>query len=300
MTLLVPMVALFGVYLFLRGVSTPHRRRISSRVEPYLSGLHGRPSTLLHRPVKRDRFTASIHRVVHRMLPYRYEDLRRRLTEAGDQRSPEDLRLEQLVWGLAAAVASTVFVGTLAAAGAGLEVAGLPILFVLAFFGGFLARDWWLGRQIDHRRSLIASELPVALDLIALSIMAGESVPAAFERVASRLGTGLGVELQRVIADIRGGSPMIEAIEGLSRRIPDASLARFVDAICTGIERGAPLSDVLRGQADDARDARRRRLIELGGRREVVMLIPVVFLIMPVVVIFALFPGLVSLELLVP
>ncbi len=41
-------------------------------------------------------------------------------------------------------------------------------------------------------------------------------------------------------------------------------------------------------------------LLEMGGRREVLMLVPVVFLIMPVVVVFALLPGLVSLELLVP
>jgi tight adherence protein C len=77
-------------------------------------------------------------------------------------------------------------------------------------------------------------------------------------------------------------------------------MARFVDAVCTGIERGAPLSDVLRAQADDARDARRRQLLELGGQKEVWMLVPVVFLIMPVVVLFALYPGLVSLNLLVP
>jgi len=56
----------------------------------------------------------------------------------------------------------------------------------------------------------------------------------------------------------------------------------------------------LRAQADDGREARRRLLLEMGGRREVLMLVPVVFLIMPVVVLFALLPGLVSLELLVP
>jgi tight adherence protein C len=56
----------------------------------------------------------------------------------------------------------------------------------------------------------------------------------------------------------------------------------------------------LRGQADDARDARRRHLLELGGKKEVLMLVPVVFLIMPVVVVFALYPGLVTLDLLVP
>ncbi|MFN2388126.1 MAG: pilus assembly protein TadB, partial [Actinomycetota bacterium] len=40
-------------------------------------------------------------------------------------------------------------------------------------------------------------------------------------------------------------------------------------------------------------------LLETAGRREVLMLVPVVFLIMPVVVVFALYPGIVSLDLLV-
>jgi tight adherence protein C len=102
------------------------------------------------------------------------------------------------------------------------------------------------------------------------------------------------------VGQIRSGSPALEALEALKDRLPDYSMVRFVDALCTGIERGAPLADVLRAQADDVREARRRRLIEMGGKREVLMLVPVVFLIMPVVVIFVLLPGLASLDLLVP
>jgi tight adherence protein C len=37
-------------------------------------------------------------------------------------------------------------------------------------------------------------------------------------------------------------------------------------------------------------------LIEAGGRREVLMLVPVVFLELPVVILFALYPGLFSLS----
>jgi tight adherence protein C len=40
----------------------------------------------------------------------------------------------------------------------------------------------------------------------------------------------------------------------------------------------------------------KRNLIEAGGRREVLMLVPVVFLELPVVILFALYPGLVSLS----
>jgi tight adherence protein C len=57
------------------------------------------------------------------------------------------------------------------------------------------------------------------------------------------------------------------------------------------------LVDVLHAQAADVREATRRGLIEAGGRKEVAMMIPVVFLILPVTVVFAFFPGYVGLHL---
>jgi tight adherence protein C len=184
--------------------------------------------------------------------------------------------------------------------GIAVDLRGLPLLAVTAFVAGFLARDWWLTRQTAARRAVTAEELPVALDLITLAIMSGESIPAAFARVADVLGGGMGGELRRTVADVRAGAPLVDALEAMKNRLPDYSVVRFVDAVCTGIERGAPLADVLRNQADDAREARRRTLLEMGGRREILMLLPVVFLILPVVVAIALLPGLVSLDLLVP
>ena len=54
-------------------------------------------------------------------------------------------------------------------------------------------------------------------------------------------------------------------------------------------------SDVLRAQAVDVREAGKRALLEAGGRKEVSMMLPVVFLILPVTVLFALYPGLLTL-----
>ena len=299
MSFVLPLFAAAGLLLFIDGVTLPRRQRLSRLVEPYLGGLHGRPSGLLSAATRWGRLT-EVEAKVRRFLPYRYEELEDRLASAGDTRRPEDFRLEQLLCGLLLLVAGATLFLLAAAAGVPMNAGTFPVLLLILLVTGFLGRDWWLGRQIARRREEMAAELPVALDLLALAIMAGESVPAAFERVAQRLGTGLGGEFRTVLGDIRTGSPVVDAIEGLGRRVADPALARFVDAVCTALERGAPLSDVLRAQADDARDARRRELLELGGRKEVLMLVPVVFLIMPVVVVFALYPGLVSLNLLVP
>jgi type II secretion system protein len=52
------------------------------------------------------------------------------------------------------------------------------------------------------------------------------------------------------------------------------------------------LADVLRAQAQDVRDNAKRELLEVAGKKEIAMLAPVVFLILPLTVVFAIFPGL--------
>ena len=107
----------------------------------------------------------------------------------------------------------------------------------------------------------------------------------------------LGDELGSVLADIRTGRPVPEAFDALAARTGVASLARFAEGLAVAVERGTPLVDVLHAQTADVREASRRALVEAGGRKEILMLLPVVFLVLPVTVVFAFYPGLVGLRL---
>ena len=62
------------------------------------------------------------------------------------------------------------------------------------------------------------------------------------------------------------------------------------------IERGTPISEVLRAQAMDSRNHEARKLMTIAGKKETLMMIPVVFLILPMIVIVALYPGLMALK----
>jgi tight adherence protein C len=299
-TAAVALLAALGVVVAASGLPPLRRRGLAPRVEPYVSGLHGRPSTLLD--------DAAAPASLRRWLEARAERvggggraaLERRLRAAGLDPSVGRFRVEQLAWAGACGLGAASVAGAAAGAGARVSPGGALVLVALAAASGAAARDWRLGRQVDARRGALEEQLPTAIDLVTLAIMSGESVPAAFARVAVLLPGAVGDELGAVVADVRAGVPALDALHALKKRMPGRGAARFVDALCTGIERGTPLADVLRAQADDARDARRRALLEAGGRREVAMLVPVVFLIMPVVVLFALYPSLVSLDLLVP
>ncbi len=123
---------------------------------------------------------------------------------------------------------------------------------------------------------------------------------AALDRVVARCRGVMSDDLARVLAQVRTGQPVSVALDDLAGRTGLPAIARFAEAMAVAIERGTPLAAVLHAQAADAREAGRRALIESGARREVLMMVPVVFLVLPVTVLFAFWPGVVGLNLVTP
>jgi tight adherence protein C len=142
------------------------------------------------------------------------------------------------------------------------------------------------------------AEFPTVAEMLALAVGAGEGPVGALERVTRSSRGELAKELGAALAEARAGAPLVAALENIAARTSLPALARFVDGVAVAVERGTPLAEVLRAQAVDVREAGKRALLESGGKKEIAMMVPVVFLILPVTMLFALFPGLVSLRLL--
>lgn len=216
--------------------------------------------------------------------------VRRRLAAVGDPRPVADFRVEQLLCALAGLLLGGM-------AGVGLTVASgrwsAPLLLAAAgAVTGGLARDLALTRRVRRRHAAVLAELPVVAELLALAVTAGEGLAGGLDRVC-RLTTGtLPAELAGSLARVRAGTPLATALADLRDRAGLPALARFLDGVLVAVERGTPLAEVLRAQAADVREAGTRALLESGGRREIAMLVPVVFGILPTTVIFALYPGL--------
>lgn len=297
-TVVVLAAAAAGGWLLVTSMPGLRGSGLRARVQPFLNGLGGKPSRLLVRPSKvRSRWIAT---QLARWGLVGSERLCRRLDGAGRDADEVAYRVEQGIWA-GVACCSVLFVGV---AGLVLGSAGpsltLLVAVAIAGAGGALGRDRYLSYEIQRRQEALREQLPTAIDHMTLALLAGGSIPTAFALIAKEAPPVVAAEFARVDAEIRGGATVVEALESFRARISDPAVARFVDALCAAVERGASVAETLRVQADDVREARRRYLLELGGRREILMLIPVVFFIMPVVVLFALYPGLVSLDLLVP
>lgn len=159
-----------------------------------------------------------------------------------------------------------------------------------------LLLDRRIAAQAKRRRVRIEQQLPDVAELLAFAVAAGESIVPALHRVCSMVTGDLSDELRVVVSEVATGVPIEVSLRAASDRMGVPSVERFVDGLLISLERGTPLVSVVRAQASDARATQQQSLMEQAGRKDVIMLIPVVFLILPTVVVIALFPGLRGLQ----
>ncbi len=282
-------------------LAPPLRRpTLSDRIAPYLVDTPA-PSRLLARHNGWGAGTA-----LQRLLaPYLKDAIRlldrtiggrssvqQRLSAVGDDTTVEDFRSEQLLWG-ALGAAAALGLGVLGVLVAHTNPALVALLILLGAIAGVFARDWWLTQTAAKHDADMLAEFPVIAEMLALAVTAGEGPIGAVDRV-TRLARGhLVDQLKTLLADTRSGTPFLTAITALRDRTRLEPLSRFLDGMAVAIERGTPLADVLRAQAADVRALGQRQLLETGGKKEIGMMVPVVFVVLPITIVFALYPGLV-------
>lgn len=225
--------------------------------------------------------------------------IRRRLDRAGLDLTLREFRVEQVLWGLVAFAGAAALTLVVALRSPG-RTLPLLVLCVVAFATGVLLRENRLTAQAVERERRIMAQFPTVAELLALAVGAGEGPVAALDRVARCCRGEMGEEIGRVVADIRTGTPVAAVLDAWSARSGLPAVARFAEAMAVAVDRGTPLAAVLHAQAADAREAGRRNLIETGARREVFMMVPVVFLVLPVTILFAFWPGVIGLRLVSP
>jgi tight adherence protein C len=218
----------------------------------------------------------------------------RRLAAIAAPLTVDQFRVEQVLWGsVGAAIGAGI--GLLAVILGQSNPFILILLIVASAAAGVLGRDWWLTQTVVKQEEEIIAEFPVIAEMLALSVTAGESPTGAIDRVTKLANGPLVGQLSGVLAETRAGTPFLTALTHLRDRTRLEPLARFLDGMAVAIERGTPLADVLRAQAADVRALSKRQLLESGGRKEIAMMVPVVFLVLPITILFALYPGLLAL-----
>lgn len=162
--------------------------------------------------------------------------------------------------------------------------AGLIIVFILHSKGSSK-------RSLLEQSKNLEAELPTQIQLLTILVSAGISPAQAIAILSRRSNSISSKALKNVFLDIESGASIVEALDNLKDRFASNTLRRFTTSLILGIERGSSLAPILIAQVRDSRIVSKSEIMRKAGKAEIGLMIPVVFLILPISIIFALFPS---------
>lgn len=139
-------------------------------------------------------------------------------------------------------------------------------------------------KQIDF-------ELPDFAQALGLLLGNGLPVNVALGWLTPRASGLLADSFSQVIQDLELGADLVDELGRLSKQLPNQQLIELCEKLSVAILRGAPVSNQVIAHAAASRAMLQRRLLKQAGANETKMLVPVIFLILPVTVLFAIFPS---------
>jgi tight adherence protein C len=163
-------------------------------------------------------------------------------------------------------------------------IAGLVVV-------GFMFPDLWIRGKIKDRQKAIQRYLPDAIDILAISVEAGQGFDGALQTLSSRKQNELTAEFDRFRVEVQAGKGRREAMRDLALRTGVEDLNQFVAAVIQADQLGIGIAQVLRTQSDELRIKRRQRAEEKARQAPIKMLFPLIFLMFPSLFIVILGPA---------
>lgn len=150
----------------------------------------------------------------------------------------------------------------------------------------FFWPDLDLSQRQTTRHTEIRLSMPYVVDLLTLSTEAGLDFMGAIGKVVDRAPPSpLIDELALVLKDIQLGKTRAEALRSMADRVDMPEMSSFIATLVSSDQMGASIGIVLRAQSDTMRTERLVRAEKLAAQASQKMLLPLVFFIMPAVML---------------
>jgi tight adherence protein C len=285
-----------SVYLVGEVVTMPGRERNRAVKRAATYGRHRVAATGLERLRFSERVivpaTGSLARLAMKLNPRANLDaIAMRLMAAGMGRSLTPTAFLAMKGG--GAVIGGIVGFTLGTGAAG-PLAGLLFAFGLGF-GGFVIPGFIVGMRGRKRREELRSQLPDALDLLAVSVEAGLGFDGAVAKLTEHMDGALAEEFSLTLGEMRIGESRHDALKKFAERSSTPEVASFCRAIIQADQLGISLGRLLRVQATDARLKRQAAAEEKAMKSPIKMLFPTVIFIFPAMFIVILGPAMLNL-----
>jgi tight adherence protein B len=218
-------------------------------------------------------------------LPGSFVEAGTRFAQATGFNAALDERLEQAGMPILAGefVALTVVCGLLGAIFAALILQNIIFILMIAGLASLLPYVWLL-RNHRKRQQALLDQLADTLSILASSLRAGYSFLQALDTVSKEIGEPSASEFHRVVAEIRLGRPIDDALTAMAARIGSEDLKWAVIAINVQRNVGGNLAEVLDIVANTVRERgyirRQIQVLSAEGRLSVAILSALPFLIL--------------------
>lgn len=173
-----------------------------------------------------------------------------------------------------------------------------PILWLLLIpLGLYMIPYSFHNSKKQARSEEIRKQLPEAIDLLVISISSGKTFEPAMLEVAPALPEGLlKKEFLKINGELNAGRTISEALLDFAHRSSSEEAETFGKAIVQAYRLGTDVSETLTGQATAAREAYEARVEKKIARLASMMMIPLVFTMIPSLILIILAPVMVSLS----
>jgi tight adherence protein C len=143
----------------------------------------------------------------------------------------------------------------------------------------------------------IDSELADFAMLLSLCVKNGLGVEQSFSWICQRMTGNLSMQLREVVRRVELGESFTNALNEMAQRTNNPTLTEFSSKLSLSISRGTPVSEALIAQASTINHQLAQKELQKANSNETKMLLPMVFLILPMSVLMASFPSLSNLGL---
>jgi tight adherence protein C len=160
----------------------------------------------------------------------------------------------------------------------------------------------WLNQIIrkitrtEYNQQEINEELNSILQMLSIMVSAGESPMSALKYVSRRSNGVLPSLISESLEKFEDGKTITQILDLLATTTRSPQVRRLTNSIQIAIIRGTPILDVFNNQILAINKLIKFNLMKLSGRSEIALLIPVVFLILPISISFAIWPSIYGLN----
>jgi len=145
-------------------------------------------------------------------------------------------------------------------------------------------------------QNLLNEELVSILQMASIMISAGESPVTSLKYISER-SEGIIPELMRKeLNNLETRGSLVKSLDYLAVTSSSKQVRRLGNSIQVAVDRGSPILQVIQNQVTSINKEIHTQLLKKSGKSEIALLIPVVFLILPVSILFAIWPSIYSLN----